>query len=446
MSHPDFRRYLSARLAGSFGSQMLIVALGYQVYELTRNPLDLGLIGLSQFLPFVILVLPAGHAADRLDRRRIMAACYALLAACAVGLMALTVAGLHAVWPIFAVMTLFGVARAFSMPTGQALVPNLVPTRDFGNAIAITSSAGQIAIIGGPALGGILYLAGPAVVYAVVAVLTLLGSVLLLGIAGGGRGEPLREPVSLRTVLSGVLFVRSHPVVLGSISLDLFAVLFGGATALLPVYASDILRVGPIGLGVLRSAPAVGAAVCAAVIAARPVSRHVGAWMFGGVAVFGASTLIFGISTSFPLTLAALVVLGAADQVSVYIRHLLVQLTTPDRIRGRVSAVNAVFIGASNELGEFESGVTAAWWTTVPAVLVGGIATIVVAATWSRLFPSLRTLDRFPGMADAGLPSGGPDPEGVAGPDELGMSVAGATSAVPAPGEGPDGGSAASPE
>lgn len=402
MSHPDFRRYLAGRLAGSFGSQMLIVAIGYQVYELTGNPLDLGLIGLSQFLPFVVMILPAGQIADRLDRRRIIAACYALLAVCALLLLLLTVVGLSSVWPVLGVMTLFGVARAFSMPTGQALLPNLVPTREFGNAVAITSSLGQIAVIGGPALGGLLFLAGPGVVYGVVAALIGIGTVFLLGLSGGAGGARLREPVSLRTVLSGVTFVRSQPVVLGSISLDLFAVLFGGATALLPVYATDILDVGPTGLGVLRAAPAVGAAVCAAILSARPVSRHVGAWMLGGVAVFGASTLVFGISTSFPLTLAALVVLGAADQVSVYVRHLLVQLSTPDTIRGRVSAVNSVFIGASNELGEFESGVTAALFTTVPAVLLGGAATILVAAAWSRLFPAVRTLDRFPDQAVAG--------------------------------------------
>ena len=435
MRHPDFQRYLAARLAGSFGSQMLIVALGYQVYELTRNPLDLGLIGLSQFLPFVVLVLPAGQAADRLDRRRIMAACYALLAACSLLLLALTAAGLSAAWPIFAVMTLFGVARAFSMPTGQALLPNLVPTEHFGNAIAVTSSTGQIATIAGPALGGLLFLAGPGVVYAVVAALTALGAALLLLVEGGGRGERVREPISLATVLSGVTFVRSHPVVLGSISLDLFAVLFGGATALLPVYASDILRVGPTGLGILRAAPAIGAALCAAALSARPVTRHVGVWMFGGVAVFGLCTVLFGISTSFPFTLAALVVLGAADMVSVYVRHLLVQLTTPDRIRGRVSAVNAVFIGASNELGEFESGLTASWWTTMPAVLVGGAATIAVALAWSRLFPSLRTLDRFPGPAgpgEQGSRSIGPDIGREIGPEDVaGQGVAPGRPAAP---------------
>jgi len=401
MTHRDFRRYLAGRLAGAFGAQMLIVALGFQVYQLTHNPLDLGLIGLSQFLPFVVLVLPAGQVADRWDRRRIMAACYALLTLCALLLLALTLIGLTAAWPIFAVMTIFGVARAFSMPTGQALLPNLVPTEHFGNAIAVTSSTGQIAVIAGPAIGGLLYIAGPEFVYAVVAVMIGIGTVLLLGVEGGGRTERVREPVTMRTVLSGVNFVRSRRVVLGSISLDLFAVLFGGATALLPVYAADILHVGSVGLGILRAAPAVGAAVCAGVLTARPVTRHVGAWMFGGVAVFGLSTLVFGISTSFPLTLGALVVLGAADQVSVYVRHLLVQLTTPDVIRGRVSAVNAVFIGASNELGEFESGVTAAWWTTVPAVVVGGVVVMAVAGIWSWLFPSLRTLDRFPGQASA---------------------------------------------
>ncbi len=434
LQRADFRRYLAARLAGSFGSQMLIVALGYQVYQLTHNPLDLGLIGLSQFLPFVVLVLPAGQAADHLDRRRIMAACYALLAACAVLLAVLTLVGLPSVWPIFGVMTLFGVARAFSMPTGQALLPNLVPTEEFGNAIAVTSSTGQIATIAGPAIGGLLFLAGPAVVYAVVATMTAIGVVLLLGVRGGGRTERIREPISVRTLLSGVVFVRSNRVVLGSISLDLFAVLFGGATALLPVYASDILHVGPTGLGVLRAAPAVGAAVCAAVLSARPVTRHVGVWMFGGVAVFGASTLLFGISTSFPLTLAALVVLGAADMVSVYVRHLLVQLTTPDAIRGRVSAVNAVFIGASNELGEFESGVTAAWWGTVPAVLVGGVATIIVAGVWSWLFPTLRSLQRFPGRAEA---FDGSEAAAESAAEISGLALDTATDPAPGPGSPP---------
>jgi hypothetical protein len=258
-----------------------------------------------------------------------------------------------------------------------------------------------VATIAGPAIGGVVFLAGPGVVYGSVAVLMALASLLTLSLAAGGRSERRREPLTARELFSGISFVRRRSVVLGSISLDLFAVLFGGATALLPVYASDILRVGPTGLGILRAAPAIGGALCAAVLSARPLIRHVGRAMFGGVAVFGIGTLLFGVSTSFPLSLAALAVMGAADMVSVYVRHLLVQLETPDAIRGRVSAVNSVFIGASNELGEFESGVTAAWFGTIPAVLIGGAATIVVAGLWTWLFPSLRRLDRFPGRPAA---------------------------------------------
>ncbi|MDP9270771.1 MAG: MFS transporter [Chloroflexota bacterium] len=399
LRHPDFRRYLAGRALTGFGAEMLTVAVGYQVYQLTRNPLDLGLLGLSEFLPFALLVLPAGEAADHFDRRWIVTGCYALDAACAALLLALTMAGLHTAAPVFAVVSLLGVAGAFSMPTSQALVPNLVPADDFSNAVAVNSSTMQIAFIAGPAVGGFVFLLGPAAVYAAVAVLSLVSAAMLLGLRSGGRSERRTEPMTVTSVLSGINFVRSRPVVLGSISLDLFAVLFGGAAALLPVYASDILAVGPTGLGLLRAAPAVGAALCGAVLASRPVTRDVGRWMFGGVAAFGLGTLVFALSRSFVLSLAALVVMGAADMVSMFIRHLLVQLTTPDRIRGRVSAVNAVFIGASNELGEFESGITAAWLGTVPAVVIGGLATIAVAVLWSGLFPSLRRLDRFPGKA-----------------------------------------------
>jgi MFS family permease len=407
LRHADFRRFLAARALTMFGAEMLTVAVGYQVYQLTHNPLDLGLIGLSQFLPFVVLVLPAGEAADHFDRRRIVTACYAIYAACAALLVVFTSLGLSSAAPVFAVMSLLGVARAFSMPTSQALVPNLVPLSDFGNAVAINSSTTQVAAIAGPAVGGLVFLAGPAAVYAVVCVLSIVSTVLMAGMRAGGRSGRAREPMTLSSVLSGITFVRGRSVVLGSISLDLFAVLFGGATALLPVYASDILAVGPTGLGLLRAAPAVGAALCGAGLAARPVTRHVGRWMFGGVAAFGLATLVFAASTAFVLSLAALVVMGAADMVSMFIRHLLVQLETPDRIRGRVSAVNAVFIGASNELGEFESGLTAAWFGSVPAVVIGGVATIAVAVLWSALFPSLRRLDRFPGQVTDAAVAGG---------------------------------------
>jgi len=396
LGNRDFSLYLVARLLGTLAVQMQTVAVGWQVYEVTRDPLDLGLIGLSQFLPFVLSILPAGHLADSRDRRRIVTACYGLECMCALLLFAIALRGLSEATPVFAVMTLFGVARAFQMPTGQALLPNLVPREQFGAAVAINSLIWQIATIAGPALGGIVYLAGAPVVYATAAGLFAIAVALTLGLrAGGGRGGP-REAASFATLLLGLRFVRSHRVVLGAISLDLFAVLFGGATALLPVYAADVLHVGPDGLGWLRTAPGIGAAVCGVVLSLVPITRRVGAQMFGGVAVFGVATIVFGVSSSFWLSMIALIAMGAGDMVSIYIRHLLVQLETPDAIRGRVSAVNAVFIGASNELGEFESGVTAAWFGAVPAVVVGGCATLAVAALWTRLFPELAGMDRLP--------------------------------------------------
>jgi MFS family permease len=392
----DFSLYLAARLLGTLAVQMQTVAVGWQVYAVTRDPLDLGLIGLSQFLPFVAFILPAGHIADSHDRRRIVTACYALECGCAIALLVIALRGLESAVPVFAVMTLFGIARAFQMPTGQALLPNLVPREQFGTAVAINSSTWQIATIAGPALGGVVYLAGAPVVYATVAVLLALAVSMTLGLRAGGVSGREREAASLAALLSGLRFVRTRRTVLGAISLDLFAVLFGGATALLPVYASDVLHAGPDGLGWLRTAPGIGAAVCGVVLGLWPITRRVGRRMFAGVAVFGAATIVFGLSTSFWLSFAALIAMGAGDMVSIYIRHLLVQLETPDAIRGRVSAVNAVFIGASNELGEFESGVTAAWWGAVPAVIVGGVATLGVAALWSRLFPELAGMDRLP--------------------------------------------------
>ena len=396
LRHGGFGYYLLARFLATLAVQMLVVAVGWQVYELTHDPLDLGLIGLSQFLPFIVLVLPAGHVADHSDRRRIVAACFALQALGAVLLLAATRAGLPQVWPVFAIMGLFGIARAFSMPAAQALLPNMVPVASYGNAVALNSSSMQVSRIAGPALGGLLYFAGADAVYATVAVLLAVSCSLILGARLAGGASPQRAPVSWETLLSGLAFVRSRPVVLGAISMDLFAVLFGGATALLPAYAGDILHVGPVGLGFLRTASGIGAAACGIALALRPIQHHVGRWMFGGVALFGLATVVFGVSTRLPLSLAALVALGAADMVSVYVRNLLVQLATPDAIRGRVSAVNAVFIGASNEVGEFESGVTAAWWGVVPAVVVGGVATMLVAWTWTRLFPGLWRMARFP--------------------------------------------------
>jgi MFS family permease len=296
-------------------------------------------------------------------------------------------------------MVLLGATRAFAMPATSSLLPNLVPPADFTRAVALNSSVFQIAGMLGPALGGVVYLAGPAAVYGTVATLAAIAAVLMLQIRGGRRSAGAREPISWQTLLSGLRFVRSKPVVLGAISLDLFAVLFGGATALLPVYASDVLHVGPSGLGLLRSAPGIGAALCAFALAVSPIGRNVGAWMFGGVAAFGAATIVFGLSTNFALSLSALTILGAADMVSVYVRHLLVQLETPDEIRGRVSAVSAVFIGASNELGDFESGLTAKWWGAIRAVVIGGAATLVVTAGWMKLFPMLWRMREFPPRA-----------------------------------------------
>jgi MFS family permease len=394
--HTAFVRYLTARLLATLAAQIQTVAVGWQVYAITRDPLDLGLIGLSQFLPFVILILPAGQIADRFDRRRIVTLCYAGETLCAVMLLLFTVYDITDPWPIFGAMILLGCARAFSMPSGQALLPNLVPAQDFGRAVALNSSVFQISTVLGPALGGVIYLAGPNVVYTSVAALALIATLLMMRVDAPPRDARLHETAGLATLLSGLKFVWSKPIVLGAISLDLFAVLFGGATALLPIFASDVLHVGPTGLGLLRTAPGIGAAVCAVWLALYPISRNVGYWMFAGVFVFGGATLTFGLSTSFWLSLVALIALGAGDMVSVYVRHLLVQLETPDAIRGRVSAVSAVFIGASNELGEFESGLTAKWWGATRAVVIGAVATLVVTGVWARLFPVLWKMQRFP--------------------------------------------------
>jgi MFS family permease len=391
-----FIRYLLARCFGTLAVQMQTVAVGWQVYAATSNPLDLGLIGLSQFLPFILLILPAGHAADHYDRRRILTGCYFLNMTSAVGLLAFSLLGVHAVGPVFAVMTLLGVTRAFAMPSAQALVPNLVRPELFAKATAVNSSVFQVCTIAGPTLGGLLYLAGAGVVFGTVAMLLAISTLLMMRVRIGGRATSAPPAVTLRSLLSGLTFVRSKPIVLGAISLDLFAVLFGGATALLPIYARDILHTTSVGLGVLRTAPGIGAAVCALALSLSPLERRVGPWLFAGVGVFGAATVVFGLSTNIVVSVIALTLLGAGDMVSVYLRHLLVQLETPDEIRGRVSAVNAVFIGASNELGEFESGVTAAWFGTVRAVVLGGIATVLVAGTWAWWFPQLRRMDRLP--------------------------------------------------
>ena len=394
LRYRDFAVYAAARFCTSLAWEMLGVAVGWQVYQLTHNPLYLGFVGLAQFLPFVLLVLPAGHVADRADRRLVLVGAYSVQGVCAGVLLVFTLSGATQVWPVFVAMTLFGAARAFSMPASQAMTPNLVPPEVFPKAVAFNSVLLEIASIAGPSLGGVLYLLGPHVVYSVGFGLVVL-VVALVSTIKPVRATRSPNDGASADLLDGLRFVLHRPTVLGAISLDLFAVLFGGATALLPAFASDILHIGPAGLGVLRTAPGVGAALTALAVGLAPIERNVGRWMFGGVALFGASTIVFGLSKSFWVSLVALVLLGAGDMVSVFIRSMLVQLETPDAIRGRVSAVSSMFIGASNELGEFESGVTARWFGVVRAAVLGGIATLVVVGAYLRLFPQLRKMNRF---------------------------------------------------
>lgn len=395
LRHRNFTLYLASRVLSTMAVQMQSVAIGWQVYSMTGDVFDLGLIGLAQFAPFFALILFAGHAADRYKRRSIILLCFAAQLACASLLLGFTVVGLTQVWPIFVVLVLYGSARAFISPASQAILINMVPAESFSKAVALSSSSFHVAVIVGPALGGLLYIYGPTVVYCVVVAMLVL-SIALMARADTGPQPTSREPVTWHSVFEGLRFVRSKPVILGAISLDLFAVLFGGATALLPAIAHDILHVGPAGLGLLRAAPGAGASLCSIALAFWPITRKVGAWMFGGVAVFGVATIVLGLTTSLWVALAALFLMGVGDMVSVYIRHLLVQYETPDAIRGRVSAVNAVFIGASNELGEFESGLTAGWFGLVPAIVFGGVVTLAVTAACSFGFPVLRRMDKFP--------------------------------------------------
>jgi len=381
--------------------QMLAVGVGWQIYALTGSALDLGFVGLAQFVPAFVLVLVAGHVADRFDRRRVLQACVVVEALAAGGLAVGSAQGWITEALIFALVFVVGAARAFQMPAMSALLPSLVPRALFPRAIASNSATTQSAVIAGPALGGFVYVAGPAAVYATSAALFLVTG-LLVHLIRLARRPPRTEKVDLDSVLAGIRFIRSRPAVLGAISLDLFAVLLGGATALLPIYARDILQTGPWGLGLLRSSTAVGALAMALYLARKPLARHAGRLMFGGVALFGLATIVFGVSRSFPLSVLALATLGAADMVSVVVRSSLVQLRTPDEMRGRVSAVNALFIGTSNQLGEFESGVTASWFGVVPSVVIGGLGTLVVVALWIRWFPELVKIDRLDAPAVAG--------------------------------------------
>ncbi|HAJ46662.1 MAG TPA: MFS transporter [Alphaproteobacteria bacterium] len=374
---------------------IMSVGVGWQVYELTGDALALGLVGLAQFLPMALLSWYAGDVADRFDRRAILGAAYLCDALVALGLIALTLSGAEE-WAFYAILVLFGVARAFGGPAGAALLPRIATPEVLPKAIAWSSTTFQFAVIGGPALGGGLLILGADVAYAFSALLfagALIATQFLTirpSLDEGSQAETAWE-----RVLEGVNFLRGKPVILGAISLDLFAVLFGGVTALLPIFAKDVLNVGPEGLGLLRSAPAAGAAVMSLWLGFRPLNRKVGAAMFSAVAVYGVFTLVFAFSQSFFLSLTCLAVLGAADMISVFIRQSLVQLGTPDQMRGRVSAVNLLFIGASNELGEFESGLMAAWLGAVNAAIVGGVGTIAVVVVWMALFPDLRRVDKI---------------------------------------------------
>jgi MFS family permease len=394
--YPNFRYFMSARVLITSASEMQAVAVGWQIYSLTHRPLDLGLVGLAQFSPGILLFLLAGHTADRFPRQRILQACYGGFGLCSLLLLILSLHGLGAVWPIYAVLLFNGTVRAFNGPASQAFMPLLVPAEHFPNAVTWGSSIFQAAMVLGPTLGGTIYgLANsPAPVYccsvgACLGALTLMGQIRL---------KPLTRPTqvaSVAVVLEGIRYIWRNKLILGSISLDLFAVLLGGAVALLPVYAREILHTGAYGLGILRGAPSAGAVLMAIALVRWPLRRNAGFAMFACVFGFGVFTIAFGLSRNLGLSIVALILVGACDMVSVIIRHTLVQLGTPDEMRGRVSAVNGLFIGASNEIGQFESGLTAQWFGTVPAVVLGGAGTIVIVLLWVKMFPTLRRVNEL---------------------------------------------------
>lgn len=385
---PSFRYFLFNRIATTMSIQMLMVIVGWQMYDITRSAFDLGLVGLAQFVPALALCLVVGHVADRYDRRFVLIACQAAQGCVA---LLLTVGALLG-WldrDLLLVASLaLGTARAFQLPTQQALLPTLVPLSVFPRALAVNSAGSQLATILGPAVGGFIYVAGAAAVYGACVAMCAF-AILMIYLVRYDYTRPAREPVTLQRLFAGIRFIWRREQVLGAISLDLLAVLFGGATALLPIFARDVLHVGSWGLGLLRSAPAVGALLVSLSLARHPIERRAGKMLFGSVALYGLATLVFALSRSFPLSLLALALSGAFDMVSVVVRQSLVQLDTPDDMRGRVSAVNAIFIGASNQLGEFESGVTAGWFGAVPSVVIGGMGTICIVALWMRLFPTL---------------------------------------------------------
>jgi len=394
--HRAFTLYFLARFLSSFGLQIISVSVGWQIYDLTRDPFDLGLVGLIQFLPALVLILFTGAAADRYGRRTIMLISEIVLGLCAAAFVYFAWRGLTSPLPIFGVLLVIGIARAFFAPASQSLAPNLVPAHDLPNAIAWNSTSWQSATIVGPVAGGLLYGLGTIVPY--LTALVFLGlAIVALALVPPPLQRSRGQAQSWQTLVAGFSYVRNQKIVLGAISLDMFAVLLGGAIALMPVFARDVLELGPWGLGFLRASPGIGAIGMAIYLASRPIRRHAGRTMFIAVGVFGAATIVFGMSKSLPLTMAALIVMGASDMISIYVRQSLVQLWTPDELRGRVNAVNMVFLGASNELGEFRAGAMASFIGPVAAVVIGGAGTLAVALAWSFGFPQLRqiqTLDK----------------------------------------------------
>lgn len=400
-AYPIFRRYWTARFLAAFAAQIATVAIGWQLYDATGDAFLLGMVGLAEFSPSIALVLVTGAAADRIDRGRLVAACLAAEVACTVVLLVIYLRGGTPLVPIFVTLVAFGIARAFISPALQSTVPSLVPADQLSTAIAWNTSSWQIASVVGPLFGGLLYGIDGAVAYGVAA--AMLAAALVTILWSLWRDKPLLAPPSegaVNSLFAGFAFVRRQPVVLGAISLDLFAVLLGGATALLPAYARDILHTGPWGLGLLRSASGAGAIVMGLWLSRYPLRRNAGIVMFAGVAVFGLFTVVFGLSTLLWLSILSLFIMGAGDMLSVYVRETLIQLATPDEVRGRVNAVNMVFIGASNELGAARAGTMAAWIGVVPAVVLGGIGTMMVAALWAWGFPVLRRQQRLDGLVE----------------------------------------------
>lgn len=394
LRNKSLKLLLTARVSNALAFQMLTVAVGWQIYSITQQPFYLGLVGLAQFLPMILLTLVVGYAADHFNRKLIICVSQ-LLEGCCIFILALgSCYGSINKESILIIIFFIGVANAFQGPPMLTLLPNIVSKKDFPRAAALNASVFQFAVIIGPGLGGILYFFGPQVVYAVSGTLMLLTS-FIISFISVNKEQIKTEAVTMKSLFAGITFIKNKPIILGAISLDLFAVLFGGATALLPVYASKILFIGPAGLGILRSAPAAGALIMSSYLARKPLKKNVGRILFTAVIIFGLSTLLFAVSKSFVVSLIALFVLGASDIISVVIRSTLVQLETPDSMRGRVSSVNLMFIGTSNQLGEFESGLTASYFGVVPAVIIGGLGTIIVVLLWMKLFPDLLNADKL---------------------------------------------------